>query len=208
VSKPDGPKPTTKRGSGRPTKFTPTRVDGILNAIRNGATRNLAARLNGITEDTIYDWNRQGEADKAAGRRTAKAKFSDDLSRADEEQEFLLIGAVMRGTRDRQVGGEWIPGDWRAALSLLKSKFPERYSENRDLTRLLEREFELKERMQERLATVAEAMVAAMIASGAAISPEQRMAGVRAYVEGLRALEGESEPVARLLPARAEGGEG
>ena len=43
-------------GEGRPSKFTPERVEAILDALRGGCSRMAAASAGGIHYDTLHDW--------------------------------------------------------------------------------------------------------------------------------------------------------
>ena len=187
----DGPKPpTTKRPKGRPTLFTKQRRDRILAAVRAGAYREQAALANGISVTTFYEWINQGRNDIDAGRtRTPKAEFAEAIARADAEAEVQAIAELRRGARDRQFGDQSIPGDWRAAEAFLRARSPERWSQHRDLTKLMERRLELEERMQERLALAFEASLAALVAAGVAITAAQRQTAVVAYAGQLEALE-------------------
>lgn len=73
-------------GGGRPTKFTPERRKAILESIAARIPYILAAQANGIGEETLYGWLRQGFADLSEGIDSEFAKFSEDLKKVEQEK--------------------------------------------------------------------------------------------------------------------------
>jgi hypothetical protein len=197
---PDKP-PARRRKPGRPTKFTPTNRKRILDAVTAGAYREQAALAAGISVTTLYEWIADGDRDTQAKRATAKAEFAEAIARADAQAEVMAIASLRRAMQDRRGSdGAVISGDWRAAEAFLRARAPERWSQHRDVTKLMERRLELDERMQESLALRFEQAISAGVALGLVLSAEQRAAMVGTYVDGLGELEG---PDAPQLPSGA-----
>lgn len=61
---------------GRPPKCTPERVEKICQAIENGETNEMAAKLAGINRATFYDWMARN-SDFSDAVKSARAKFEE-----------------------------------------------------------------------------------------------------------------------------------
>lgn len=96
-----------KRPLGRPTKYTPDRVEKILRIIRDGNYRNVAAQCAGISTETFYQWM------------DSYPDFSDAIIKAEADCEAEVVA------RFRNAGQM----DWRASESYLKRKHPERWGD-------------------------------------------------------------------------------
>ena len=146
----------------RPSKFTAEVRQKIVNAVRGGNTRDVSARLAGVSEATLYNWLERG-------RRETKGQFREfyeAVQTADAEAE---VEAVLR-IRQAAIGGQLVSQktttrtnrdgetvtrteetytrpEWQAAAWLLERKYPGRWG-RRDR---LEIEHVLRERA-ERLA--------------------------------------------------------
>lgn len=103
---------------GRPTKLTPARALGIVELVRAGNYKKVAAAAHGVSESALYEWIERGTDDKAAGRDTVFAEFAESLTRAEAESESALLGAV----RDA------IPHDPKLALEILSRRYPARWA--------------------------------------------------------------------------------
>lgn len=66
---------------GRPSKFTPERRQTIYNALADGATYAICARLVGVAEKTLYDWLKTGR----------ELRDSDREDFTEHEQEFVTF---------------------------------------------------------------------------------------------------------------------
>lgn len=75
-----------KNLGGRPSKFTPERRQAILDSIGKRIPYILAAESNGICEETLYAWLRQGIEDREQGIESEFARFSEDLKRVEREK--------------------------------------------------------------------------------------------------------------------------
>jgi hypothetical protein len=87
---------------GRPTKFTPDRVDRFLTAIRVGATLQSAALSVGWSEESL------------ARYRASFGDFADQLAEAEGTAQLHLVAIVRQAATT----------NWRAALELLARRWP------------------------------------------------------------------------------------
>lgn len=100
----------------RPSKLTPQVRDTLIAAVKAGAYREDAAAAAGIHAATFYRWMQRGqEADAPAVYR----EFCEALTRAEREAQVYLIATIKQAA----------PTDWRAAVELLRMRWPEKYSE-------------------------------------------------------------------------------
>jgi hypothetical protein len=97
--------------TGRPTKLDDLTSKRIVDAIRDGNTRQCAAQLGGVHKATLLDWLARGRSDEQPF-----ADFADRVAKADAEAEAEMVGCV----RDAAKSGA--PGTWRAALEWLQHR--------------------------------------------------------------------------------------
>ena len=99
---------------GRPTKLTPEIQGKICDAIRVGATREIAARAAGISKSTLCDWIRRGRDARerlskngARGRKREKPflDFLDALEQAEAEGEVEHLNKI---ASEGAPGSKWI----------------------------------------------------------------------------------------------------
>jgi hypothetical protein len=81
-----------------------------------------AARAAGVTDRTLRYWLQRGESGEEP-----YASFKSEIDEAKAVCEAQLVG-IIKNAAMQESGGEW-----RAALALLSRKFPERWSEKRQL---------------------------------------------------------------------------
>ena len=110
-------------------------IHQISNKIKVGIYAKVAARTEGIHEDTFYRWkaagkeirkrvvNKEGETieeefDKLNETEKLKYEFYESLGQSDAEAETVLIAKIQRATDD----------DWKAALQILQRRFPKRWA--------------------------------------------------------------------------------
>ena len=99
-------KTTTKRKAGR--KPNTAGMARVLEALGKGCTYKLAASAAGISEQTLYEWIRKGDA----GRDPYKT-FVSDLRKAENTRaETLLDNIIKAGTKD-----------WRSNAWLLERRY-------------------------------------------------------------------------------------
>lgn len=92
--------------AGRRTKFTPETVDKLTQAIRLGATYQLACDYAGIGVSTFHDWL------------NAKPEFSQAIKEAEGKAAVLWLGKIEQAASD---------GNWQAAAWKLERRYPQDY---------------------------------------------------------------------------------
>jgi transposase len=90
----------------RPTKYTPETAKKIVDAIRVGATFNLACAYGGISEDTFANW-RQRYSD-----------FADAVKEAEGVAAVKWLAVIDKAAQE---------GAWQAAAWKLERKYPQQY---------------------------------------------------------------------------------
>lgn len=96
------------RPPGRPSLFTPERVDKIVLAVRGGAPRHSAAAYAGVSKGTLHAWLAKGHAGEPG--------FSEFLDRVEEAEGARIVKSA--ATISSQA-------DWRAHAWLLERWTPE-----------------------------------------------------------------------------------
>ena len=105
----------------RPTKLNPQSQAAIVEAVLHGCTYAVAAEAAGVSYDTFNEWMK-------AGRETKKGKFyefSEAVTRANAE-------CAKNFTRVIQTAAA--KGDWKAAESWLKRRYPREWGDAMDVT--------------------------------------------------------------------------
>jgi hypothetical protein len=110
----------------RPSKINRKAADRVLEAVRQGATREAAASAGPIARSTLYAWIREGRLhpDSAAGA------FVEELERADAVAELAATKAWVA----------WFDRDWRACAEYLARRFPQRWARLDSIEALVARE--------------------------------------------------------------------
>lgn len=96
--------------SGRKTKYTPETIAKIVQAIRTGATYQLACQYAGIHHDTFYEWMK------------TKTEFSEAVKEAEGAGAVELLARIKK---------EAAEGTWQAAAWILERRHPEMYGRQR-----------------------------------------------------------------------------
>lgn len=124
--------------AGRPSKLTPETATRIVDAIRAGCYAQVAAQAAGVGKTTYFDWRARGR--EARGMEPVPRSerpyvdFVNQLEKAEADAELRLVVHVVAAA----------PKDWRAAIEVLRRRFPERWNaELDDQVRQLEQEREL-----------------------------------------------------------------
>ena len=100
---------TRAPGGGRkpqPTKYTPDRVERILQAVRVGATQRLAALYGGVDEDTIIRW------------RKTHVEFAEAIKAAEGAAGVGWLAKIEAAAND---------GTWQAAAWKLERRYPHEF---------------------------------------------------------------------------------
>lgn len=112
----------------RPTKLTPDVQQKIEQALRLGATYELAAQYAGIHYDTFNEWRKRGEAEIKRVLENSKASI-----RADELPFTEFYEATQKAESEGAMG--WLAkiekaandGNWQAAAWKLERRYPRDY---------------------------------------------------------------------------------
>ena len=90
----------------RQTKYTPERSKRLLDAIRMGATYELACNYAGISPDTFDRW------------RKAHADFAEQVKEAEGAAAVGWLAKIEKAAND---------GEWQAAAWKLERRYPQMY---------------------------------------------------------------------------------
>ncbi len=71
---------------GRPTLLTEERAAAIIDDILHRVPYVVAAEANGICEDTLYRWIKEGAIDRRSGLDTPKSRFSEGIKKAERQR--------------------------------------------------------------------------------------------------------------------------
>lgn len=102
---------TQRNPGGRPTKFTPERIQRLQNTLRTGVPIETACAVAGINPQTYYGWKSDAKAARAsrdAGEaitphQTALIEFLEATEVVMAEVEATLAGSLMRSAMGYQV---------------------------------------------------------------------------------------------------------
>jgi len=103
-------------------KLNPEVQERICQMVAQGVPLETAARAGGVTYQTLHNWMKRGADGDAP-----YASFRTEVEQAKAISEANLIALM------RQAAVEGSAGEWRAAAWLLARRFPERWSEKRQL---------------------------------------------------------------------------
>lgn len=100
---------------GRPTKLTPEVQERICNAIRVGATYELAAQFGGISYETFRAWQRAADEGDSA-----YSGFSEAVKLAEAEGAMRWLALIDAAAAE----------SWQAAAWKLERRYPADYGRN------------------------------------------------------------------------------
>lgn len=105
---------------GRPTSLTDISAERIRQAVRKGATWQLAAAAAGVGRSTLMDW-------KAKGKRGEQpyADFLDSLKRAEAERADEALEHIQKAAGT----------SWQAAAWYLERRYPQTFALRRPVER-------------------------------------------------------------------------
>lgn len=101
----------TKRGVGRPSKYTPETVKRITDALSLGATRKLACEAAGLHVATFSEWMTENPA------------FAEVVTKAEGSAGLRALANIQAAAR----GNERSPAQWTASAWLLERTRPDEY---------------------------------------------------------------------------------
>lgn len=105
---------------GRPSKLTPELQRKLVDLIASNVPIVTATAAAGISERTFHAWMKEGRA----GTTRATRDFAAAIDKAEAEGEAALVLLM------RKAGIK----DWRAALELLKRRYPQRWGDKATVT--------------------------------------------------------------------------
>ena len=94
----------TKHPGGRPTKLTPTVMAKIVELLRAGSYRDVAAKSAGVTRSTLNLWFSRGSQAKSGIYR----EFVDAVERAMADAEARAVAQIAKAA----AGGDWKASAW------------------------------------------------------------------------------------------------
>lgn len=98
---------------GRKSKLTDEVANAICESIRRGNYAQVAARAAGISPPTYYSWLSRGEQAKSG----KYVEFLDAIKEAEAEAEHRAVKVV----------ADAMPSDWKAAMTYLERRYPDRW---------------------------------------------------------------------------------
>lgn len=93
----------------RPTKYTPETINKIVEAIKMGATYELAAGYASISEAQFYEWKKR------------KPEFLEAIKKAEGVAAMLWLAKIEKASTE---------GEWQAAAWKLERRYPHAYGKN------------------------------------------------------------------------------
>lgn len=103
--------------NGRDSKLSKEREEQIAQAIEQGKSLNSAARMAGVTPQTVYNWLDRGEGQEEG----VYADFFDRIARAKGHGEDFYFGLALELAREN--------GDHRFIASLMKQRYPDSWGD-------------------------------------------------------------------------------
>lgn len=100
--------------AGRPTKLTPEISKKIVDAIRLGATYELAANYGGISYEAFNNWMKKG----AKGKEPEFVQLLQDVKKAEGAATVGWLAKIETAAND---------GAWQAAAWKLERRYPHAY---------------------------------------------------------------------------------
>jgi len=115
------------------TKFCPERCAAIIESISNYVPYVIAAEANGIGEETLYGWLRDGRKDIQAGLDTPKALFAESVKKTEQKKIMQHANKIACGV-----------DKWQADAWLLERRWWKHFSGNVPIREMNQRLDELE----------------------------------------------------------------
>ena len=93
----------------RPTKLTPTTIRLLVEAIKMGATYDLAAQYAGISSSTLYSWMAKGRSQDGG----EFVELLEEIKRAEGKGALANLALIQKCAKD---------GDWKASAWILERR--------------------------------------------------------------------------------------
>ncbi len=105
--------------AGRPTLLTEGRAIAIIDDIYHRVPYVVAAEANGICEDTLYRWIKEGARDRRAGLDTPLSRFSEGVKKAEQKRIKEHLNQIANK-----------PERWQADAWILERRWWKHFSQN------------------------------------------------------------------------------
>jgi transposase-like protein len=102
---------------GRSTKLSKEREEEIAQALEAGKSMTSAARMAGVSRNTVYSWIERGEQEE----NTVFAEFHDRIRRARGHGEDFYFTLALQLAKENE--------DHRFIASLMKQRYPQEWAE-------------------------------------------------------------------------------
>jgi len=123
--------------NGRDSKLTKEREEQIAQAIERGKSINSAARMSGISPQTVYNWLDRGEDES----NTVYADFFERITSAKGYGEDRYFNVIWELAKEE--------GDHRFLASLMKQRYPDSWDETETGVDANQVEIEVSERVRD-----------------------------------------------------------
>lgn len=128
TSKAPAKKAAPKAKVGRPSKFTPDRIEKILEALKSGCYVETAAIYAGVSPQVIWAWCERGRKErerldvfpdaKPNATEVPFIEFLEEIEKARATAEIRAVMQVQRAAAD---------GTWQAAAWYLERSYPKKW---------------------------------------------------------------------------------
>jgi transposase len=108
--------------TGRPSDIgSASTVQQFLEAVGEGNYIETAAKLAGLSKQSVYDWLKRGHAGEPAYK-----AFADAVEKAEARAEAAMVANVRKASH--------LPQFWAAGMTVLERRHPERWGKRQDDT--------------------------------------------------------------------------
>lgn len=106
----------------RKTKLTKELIKEAERLLRAGNYVVTVCQFLGISERTWYNWLNEGEQGFEEGKNNLKVQFFQSIKKAESTAEIRNVQVVQNAAQH---------GDWKAAMTYLQRRFPDRWGINK-----------------------------------------------------------------------------
>ena len=107
---------------GRATQLSAEVQHAILYAVEKGTSLDTAAKMVGVSPNTVREWSRRGRGEDKRPAIEPYITFADQLEKTQASFEVQAVGAIYDAGQD---------GKWRAFAWLLERRHPNRWGRQR-----------------------------------------------------------------------------
>ena len=99
-------------------KLTKELIEKAADIIARGNYYKVAIDVLGISDQSWYEWMRQGEMDKSKGIKSLKSEFFESIKKAEADAIDRNLSIIQRAAME---------GNWQASAWYLERKYPEQW---------------------------------------------------------------------------------